>query len=270
MITFYFLIFLKNLVKFVFMKESITIKFPSSYTPEQLEALQALNQEVSIKANKKGNQITFQESAFSFGEVSFFHVQLPQDFIITEEQFEEICNENKTAKLEFDDYNQLTINMLTASIIACFTLAIGTILYLWANKNKKGKAYDATARYNLYDAKGKQKRRAADASYISYQTAPKAVQLAWKFNELPPDLAIEVVSAPNSLQKEIDKMRKDWIAGGAKVGIVVNPHNKQYYVFEAGDIGYDIFSFDIPFSHSLFAGLSLDFDTLLDEAMGEG
>lgn len=69
--------------------ESITIKFPKevSYTSEQFAALQALNTEVKIKANKAGNQITFSESTFLFGEVSFFHVQLPPDFLITEEQF---------------------------------------------------------------------------------------------------------------------------------------------------------------------------------------
>ena len=250
------------------MKESITIKFPVSYTPAQLAELQALNQEVSIKANKKGNQITFQESTFLFEEVSFFHVQLPANFKITEEQFEEICNENKTAKLEFDDYNQLTINMLTATIIGYFTIAIGAFLYFWATRNKKGNVYSESTRYNLYDENAKLKRRAADASYISFETAPKAIQLNWRFNELPPDLAIEVVSAPNSLQKEIDKMRKDWIACGAKVGIVVNPHTKQYYVFEKGDIGYDIFAFNKPFTHRLFEGLSLDFEGLLNEAIG--
>ncbi|MCU0392735.1 MAG: Uma2 family endonuclease [Thermoflexibacter sp.] len=247
--------------------ESITIKFPTSYTQEQFEALQALNQEVKVKANTKGNQVTFYESAFSFGKVSFFHVQLPESFIITEEQFEAICNENKSAKLEFDDYNQLTINMLTTAIIASFTLAIGSILYFWSIKNKNGKAYDATARYNLYDKNNKLKRRAADSSYISFQTASKSVQSQWKFIELPPDLVIEIVSSPYDEAREIKKMREDWLVGGAKVGIVVNPHNAVYYVFEKGDIGYTICKFDTPFTHYLFAGLSLDFATLLDEAL---
>lgn len=82
----------------------------------------------------------------------------------------------------------------------------------------------------------------------------------------PPDLAIEVVSAPQSLQKEIDKMRNDWLAGGAKVGIVVNPHTEHYYVFEAGDIGYTPYSFKVTFTHYLFVGLSLNFGELLNEA----
>lgn len=252
--------------------ESIIIKFPKSisYTAAQLAALQALNKEVGIKANKKGDQITFYESTFSFDEASFFHIQLPQDFIITDEQFEEICNINSTAKLEFDDYNQLTINMLTTAIVSAFTLAIGAIIYFWATKNKKGRAYDATGRYDLLGEMEKMKRRAADASYLSYESAPSALQNQWKFIQVPPDLAIEVVSAPQSLQKEIDKMRNDWIRGGTKVGIVVNPHTQNYYVFELGDIGYTPYNFNIPFTHYLFPSLSLNFNDLLNEAKEQG
>jgi Uma2 family endonuclease len=248
--------------------ESITIKFPKnvSYNQAQFDALQALNQEVRIKANKKGNQITFYESAFLFEEVGFFHIQLPNDFIITEEQFEEICNENKSAKLEFDDYNQLTINMLTTAIIGFFTALLITTVFNWTRQTKKGRAYESTARYNLYDKNGKLKRRAADTSYISFDTAPKSVQSQWRFIELPPDLVIEVVSAPHDEAKEIKKMREDWLEGGAKVGLVVNPHNQLYYIFEKGDIGYTICHFDTPFTHYLFAGLSLDFASFLDEA----
>lgn len=246
--------------------ESITIKFPKdvSYTPKQFAALQALNKEVKIKANKIGNQLTFSESTFLFNEVSFFHIQLPPDFVINEEQFEDICNNNYTTKLEFDDYNQLTINMLTPTIIGIFTGLILLILGNWARK--KGKFYTESTRYNLYDKNGKLKRRAADVSYISNETVSVNVQAQWRFNELPPDLAIEVVSASQSLQKEIDKMRNDWLAGGAKVGIVVNPHTEYYYVFEAGDIGYTPYSFKVIFTHYLFAGLSLNFSDLLNEA----
>ena len=77
-----------------------------------------------------------------------------------------------------------------------------------------------------------------------------------------------MVSATKDEQKEIDKMRKDWIDGGAKVGIVVNPHKKKYYVFEQGDSGYDIFDLSTPFSHHLFSGLVIDFQALLNEATG--
>lgn len=252
------------------MKESITIKFPISYTPKQFEELQALNQEVKIKPNKKGNQVTFYESAFPFEEVSFFHIQLPTDFVITEEEFEKICNANKTAKLEFDDYNQLTINMLTAAMISAFTALIITTLINWVRTHKKGRVYDATGRYDLRDSAGMLKRRAADSSYLSYESAPSTVQNSWKFIQLPPDLVIEVVSAPKDEQKEIDKMRNDWQASGAKVGLVVNPHNRRYYVFEQGDDGYDIRSFSQVFKHTSFSGLIIDFDDLLGEAMLQG
>ncbi len=249
------------------MKESITIKFPISYKFEQFEALQVLNPTLKIKANKRGNQITFYESAFSFDEVSFFHVQLPADFIITEEQFENICDDNKSAKLEFDDHNQLTINMLTTAMIGALTILIGTAIVNWVRAYKKGRAYNESTRYDLYGKDNKLKRRAADISYLSYESAPSTVQTQWKFMQVPPDLAIEIVSANQSLQKEIDKMRNDWIASGSKVGIVVNPHTRQYYVFELGDIGYTPYSFSTTFTHSLFSGLSLNFNELLDEAV---
>ena len=252
--------------------ESIIIKFPKgvSYTAAQFAALQAPNKEVKIKANKKGNQIAFYESAFPFDEVSFFHVQLPTDFVITEAQFEEICNNNKTAKLEFDNYNQLTINMLTAAIIGAITALIVTTLVNWVRTHRKGRAYNESTRYDLLDKMEKMKRRAADASYLSYQSAPSALQNQWKFIQVPPDLAIEVVSAPQSLQKEIDKMRNDWLVGGTKVGIVVNPHTQNYYVFELGDIGYTPYNFSVTFTHYLFPGLSLNFNDLLNEAKEQG
>ncbi|TAH18153.1 MAG: Uma2 family endonuclease [Cytophagales bacterium] len=254
------------------MMESIIIKFPKgvSYTAAQFDALQALNKEVRIKPNKKGNQITFHESEFPFDEVSFFHVQLPTDFVITEEQFEEICNINDSAKLEFDDYNQLTINMLTTAIVSAFTALIIVTILNWARTHKKGRVYGETGRYDLLDTMEKMKRRAADASYLSYESAPSALQNQWRFVQVPPDLAIEVVSAPQSLQKEIDKMRNDWIRGGTKVGIVVNPHTQNYYVFELGDIGYTPYSFNIPFTHYLFPSLSLSFNDLLNEAKEQG
>ncbi len=132
------------------MKESITIKLLMRYTPAQLSALQALNQEVKIKANKSGNQITFYESAFSFDEVSFFHVQLPADFVITEEEFEKICNNNDSAKLEFDDYNQLTLNMLSTVKVSLFTAEVYYAFFdLTMGKNRQGIGLGALARIDI-------------------------------------------------------------------------------------------------------------------------
>ena len=186
---------------------------------------------------------------------------------ISKTVLQELVDLNDHLKLEFESPNKIYIQMLTPEMISTFTLAIGAILFLWNRKNKNGRVYDATARYDLIVKQGEQESkqsRAPDFSYVAFSQKAREELNEARFIESAPTLCGEIVSHESQLNASIKKMQDTWMAADTKIGIVVCPYRQLYYVFDHSTT-YQSYSFAKSFSHSAFPELEINFQELLDE-----
>ena len=236
-------------------KRSYSIRMPKGYllTEEKLKELQACNPDVQLCIGEE-NLLDVVEHKFLFDDYGYLNLKLTG---LTAELFEEMHELNEGINFEFDDTEEVWIKMGVFRYIGKLTAAILSSFYVWAKSMVVGEVYADPTEYELDDPKGSSKkiRRIPDVSYISYETAPEEVQDSWgSFIPIPPNMAMEIVSAKYGLKDDLDKMEYVWMPTGVDVGIVVCPFSESIYVFEKGKTGYTTQSIHVDFSHPTLPG----------------
>jgi hypothetical protein len=254
--------------------QNIQLNLPKKISVSQLADLQILNPDWIFESSEE-KTLLIREGNLTFEEVDFLDILQPADFRFTPLQFERLCRLNKETgigkfEISFSSPQKLQIHMGTAFIISVFTGAIYALIYLWAKKGKKGAATTETARFNLTDKNGNQFFKCPDIAYLDEEQTEKALSEKEKFVNFAPFFCVEVVSAPkNGLKQSLDKMKNIWMENGTKIGLVIDPFGKNYYLFEANKSSFEKISFKKAFKHTKLKGLMIDFDALWREAGGE-
>ncbi|MCB1193992.1 MAG: Uma2 family endonuclease [Leptospiraceae bacterium] len=236
-------------------KRSYSIRLPKNYflTEEKLQELQSCNPDLQLCIGDE-NLLNVVEHKFLFDDYGYLNLKLTG---LTAELFEEMHELNEEINFEFDDTEEVWIKMGAFRLISKLTAAIISSFFVWASSNKMGEVYSENGEYELNDPKGSGKkiRRIPDASYISYKTASEETQDSWDgFIPIPPNMAMEIVSAKYGLKGDLDKMEKIWMLMGVDVGIVVCPFSESIYVFEKGKTGRTTQNIYDDFSHPLLPG----------------
>jgi len=211
------------------MAEESYIVFPKNYLDKHPKIEFVMQPDAVYRVKQAKNRLYFELNP----EVTEFEFKLTHP--LTEQQYNRLQYINKShLKIETLNYDTFYTSMGTFAIISAFTALIISGLVVWANNNKTGRVYTEDGEYKLKDKSGKIIRRRPDVSYISFKQISEEEQNSWqkKFIEVPPTLAIEIVSSEVSLQKELNKMRDIWMANGTQLGIVIFPHKQKYFVFE--------------------------------------
>ncbi|MCB1192834.1 MAG: Uma2 family endonuclease [Leptospiraceae bacterium] len=236
-------------------KRSYSIRLPKGYflTEEKLKELQACNPDLQLYISKE-NLLDVVEDKFLFDDYGYLNLKLTG---LTAELFDEMHELNKEINFEFDDTEEVWIKMAIFRYIGKFTAKILTSFVNWVDKSGIGEVYADPTGYELNDPKksGKKINRIPDVSYISYETASEEVQDSWDgFIPIPPNMAMEIVSAKYGLKGDLDKMEHVWMPTGVDVGIVVCPFSESIYVFEKGKTGHITQSIYDDFSHPMLPG----------------
>ena len=246
-------------------ENSIKLILPSEidFSQGQKQAMQMQNPYIFIDFNE--DRLLLSEAALSFDKISFLELHFP--FEITEEQYEKIAelNELEIKKIEYSPQT-LYIYMGTIGLIGTFTVGIITVIAIWNKKYKKGKIFDSQADYILKQKDGSIRRKQPDVSFLAFKNIIDKMFNERGFIVAKPYFIIEVVSNKYSLQKDLDKMKNDWLPAGMEVGLVVCPFRQKYYLFEKGKDEYQIFDFEQVFAHEKLPELELNFQELLEEA----
>ncbi len=243
------------------------MKLPSgiSFSQQQILEMQEKNLSVEVKNGKFGKSLIFNEKEFSFNEVDEIEILLPVNFSFNSNQYEKLCLFNNDLKIE-TDFNKMYIFMGISELIGLFTAAILAAIYTWNKINSKGAVYGESVRYDLPDVDGKIKHRMPDISFILRSKFEELVLYNNKFIQGTPTLSVEIVSSAKSVAKELKKMKNDWMNAGTEIGIVINPFEKKYFVFEKNIEKYSEFNFTKIFTHILLPDLELNFAELWNEA----
>jgi Uma2 family endonuclease len=149
---------------------------------------------------------------------------------LTEEQFFQLCSDNRDLRLELTARKELIIMSPTGLKSGWREIVLCTELTNWTRKDGTGIAIGPSTAYRLPNGA----IRGPDASWIRRERlAAFTDKELEKFGHLCPDFAAEVRSPSDTLAELQDKM-SEYIANGAQLGWLIDPFETRAYVYRPG------------------------------------
>jgi Uma2 family endonuclease len=149
---------------------------------------------------------------------------------LTEEQFFQLCSENRDLRMELTAQKELIIMSPTGLKSGWRETVLATDLTIWARKDGTGIVIGPSTAYRLPN----NAIRGPDASWVRRDrlAAFSDAELE-KFVHLCPDFAAELRSPSNTLSELQSKM-DEYIANGAQLGWLIDPHETRVYIYRPG------------------------------------
>jgi len=146
---------------------------------------------------------------------------------LTEDQFFELCQNNRDLKFERTASGVLTIMSPTGGETSNRNMELSYQLQAWSRQNNLGKAFDSSGGFKLPNGAD----RSPDASWVRRDRwdtlTPKQRE---KFVPLCPDFLVELRSASDALKPLQNKM-KEYQENGAKLGWLIDPKNQRVEIY---------------------------------------
>ena len=147
---------------------------------------------------------------------------------LTDEEFERLCAANDLVKLERTKEGTIIVNAPAGADSSSGNVEITTQLTIWWKQHRRGRVFDSSAGFFLPDG-------AFFSPDGAYATAEQMTGLTKEdrryFLRFTPAFVIELLSFSDSPQTAQKKM-ESWIAGGARLGWLVDPYRRNVLVYE--------------------------------------
>ena len=149
---------------------------------------------------------------------------------LTEEQFFQLCSDNRDLFMELTARKELIIMPPVGLKSGWRENILSTRLTNWAEKDGTGIVCSPSTAYTLPNSAV----RGPDASWIRREKleALDDGELE-KFAHICPDFVAEVMSPSNTLSELQNKM-DEYIANGAQLGWLIDPYEARVYIFRPG------------------------------------
>jgi Uma2 family endonuclease len=145
---------------------------------------------------------------------------------LTDEQFEELCRNNRDLRFEQTAAGDLIIMPPTGWETGNRNSEMTYQVQAWSRKIKTGKAFDSSTGFILPNGA----KRSPDASWVSQVRLDALNPNPDKFLPLAPDFAIELRSKSDNLRTVRQKML-EYMAVGVRLGWLINPQDKQVEIY---------------------------------------
>ncbi len=161
-------------------------------------------------------------------------LSIPQVFIITSEQFEELANTEQSARLELTKTGELIVKNPKGGEAGEKNFNLYIDLGIWNRQTKLGKAFDSSTLFVLPNGA----RRSPDVSWIRLDRwdtlTPQEKQ---GFPPIVPDFIIELVS-PSDLKNQryenLQAKMQEYLENGVQLGWLIEPSTKIVEVYRFG------------------------------------
>lgn len=159
--------------------------------------------------------------------MTVFTLTLPDTLTLTDEQFFELCQNNRDYQIERTASGELLIMPPTGSDTGRRNFELIVQLGLWNKSHNLGVAFDSSTGFKLPNGAD----RSPDASWVKLERwqALTPEQQA-RFAPLCPDFVVELCSPSDSVEKVRAKMR-EYIENGAKLGWMLERKNQQVEIY---------------------------------------
>ncbi len=146
---------------------------------------------------------------------------------LTEEQFFQLCIQNKEISFERDKNKNIIIMSPVGFLSSWYEGRLFRMLDQWNEQTNLGYVTGASGGYNLPNGA----MRAADVAWIRKERIDKLPENEkMKFPNLCPDFVIELKSKSDSIKTLKEKMA-EWMNNGCRLGWLIDFENKRVYVF---------------------------------------
>jgi len=154
-------------------------------------------------------------------------LNLPSIHTLTDEQFFELCSENRDLQFEKTADGVLIIMPPMGGETGRRNVSILFQLETWSQQDKTGVTFDSSTCFKLPNGAN----RSPDGSWIQLerwqQLTPEARE---KFPPICPDFVIELRSKTDSLTTLQNKM-KEYQQNGVKLGLLIDPIQKKVEIY---------------------------------------
>lgn len=148
---------------------------------------------------------------------------------LTDEQFFQICQNNRDLRLERTAEGELVIMPPTGWETGNRNSRLTQRLGNWADADGTGLAFDSSTGFKLPNGAD----RSPDASWVSRERLVALNPDPTKFLPMAPDFAVELRSATDNLPKLQQKMQ-EYINNGVRLAWLIDPHNQRVEIYRPG------------------------------------
>lgn len=150
---------------------------------------------------------------------------------LTDEQFEQICYNNRELKFERTAQGELVVMSLTGGDTGERNAELNGQLWLWNRQAKLGHLYDSSTGFRLPNGA----IRSPDAAWVSqarWQALTPEQRKKWV--PLCPDFVVELKSASDEIEDLRLKMQ-EYVENGLRLGWLIDPETRLVEVYRQGE-----------------------------------
>ena len=152
---------------------------------------------------------------------------LDRDHPITDEAYFAFCAANPELNVERTQDGEIVIVPPAGAESDFRSLKAGAILYEWARRDGRGKAFGSSVQFMLPDGSG----LSPDAAWVSNERlAALSKRELRQFPRLVPEFVIEVMS-PSDRLASAEKKISLWAENGVELGWLIDGDNQCVYVY---------------------------------------
>lgn len=149
---------------------------------------------------------------------------------LSDEQFYQLCRNNRDLKLELTAEEELIIMPPTGSLTGWRNAKIIYRLTAWAEADGNGLTFDSSTGFTLPNGA----KRSPDAAWIKRERWEALTDKEQQgFAPICPDFVVELRSPDDSLPALQVKMA-EYIENGAQLGFLFDPKTRRVYVYRTG------------------------------------
>ena len=148
---------------------------------------------------------------------------------VTPEHFDQLCLDNPDLRLELTRDGELIVMPPTGGESSEKNGDLFGEVWYWNRQTDRGRVFDSSGGYDFTALGGG--KLAPDVSWIE-KSRLESIEIVG-FIPVVPDFVIELRSATDNLKPLQEKM-KEYQRLGVKLGLLVNPKNKQVEVYRLG------------------------------------
>jgi Uma2 family endonuclease len=149
---------------------------------------------------------------------------------LTDEQFLQLCRDNRDLRFELTAEGELIIMPPTGSMNGWRNADINYQLTAWAKSDGTGLTFDSSTGFRLANGA----KRSPDATWIKRDRWDALTEQEKEgFAPVCPNFVLELRSPDDSLSSLQDKMT-EYIENGAQLGWLIDPKARRVYVYRPG------------------------------------
>ncbi len=146
---------------------------------------------------------------------------------LSDEQFEELCRNNRDMKFEMSAKGELILVAPTSPDSGWKNSDLNLQVGNWSKEDGTGIVFDSSTIFTFPN----KAKRSPDVSWMpreKWEAVPKAERK--KFTKLVPDFVIELLSPSDSLFSTREKM-EEYIDNGVRLGWLIDPMNETVHIY---------------------------------------